>query len=242
MTPSPRAANQLADELVERLLPHADPIRADTERAYLKSEREFLGVSVPLGRRAVKAFLKDHPELGADDVADDVVALAAGLWDGPFFECRRSAVEILAAKVSLLDETHLSYVGELVRDGETWALVDPLATAVAGPVVCRGVTVRIGTLLDGWSVDESFWVRRLSMLALLPSLKQSDAEWDRFCGYADDMLREREFFIRKAIGWILRDVSRRRPDDVRAYVEPRLERMSGVTRCEATKYLVTCEE
>ena len=51
------------------------------------------------------------------------------------------------------------------------------------------------------------------------------------------MLGEREFFIRKAIGWVLRDTSKRRPELVRAWVEPRLEQMSGVTRREAVKYL-----
>ncbi len=228
------AADDLADDLVQRLAVHADPRRAESERAYLKSQRDFLGVSVPASRRVVRAFVREHEPFTLAQLMEFVDSL----WEGPFFECRRAVVEVLEASVPMLGDGQLLFIGELVRDGETWALVDPLATDVAGPIVMRGVTSVVGELLDSWSVDESFWVRRLSMLSLLPSLKQSDAEWTRFCGYADLMMGEREFFIRKAIGWILRDVSRRRPDDVRAFVMPRLDTMSGVTRREATKYLM----
>ncbi len=51
------------------------------------------------------------------------------------------------------------------------------------------------------------------------------------------MLEEREFFIRKAIGWILRDTGRRRPDLVYEWLLPRAPRASGVTIREAVKYL-----
>lgn len=238
MTDADDAAGQFADELAGDLLKHlavhADPSRAESERAYLKSQRDFLGVSVPASRGVVRTFVREHGPFSMEQV----VELVDSLWDGPFFECRRAAVEVLEASVSMLGDGQLPLVAELVRDGETWALVDPLATDVAGPIVMRGVTSVVGELLDSWSVDESFWVRRLSMLSLLPSLKQSDAEWTRFCGYADLMMGEREFFIRKAIGWVLRDISRRRPDDVRAFVMPRLDTMSGVTRREAIKYLM----
>jgi 3-methyladenine DNA glycosylase AlkD len=75
------------------------------------------------------------------------------------------------------------------------------------------------------------------MLALLVPLRRDLDQWARFCRYADQMLDEREFFIRKAIGWVLREVSKSHPEEVRAFVTPRLERMSGVTRREALKYL-----
>jgi 3-methyladenine DNA glycosylase AlkD len=145
--------------------------------------------------------------------------------------------------VGVLDDDDLPFVESLVRDGETWAINDGLAGDVAGRILARGVSPAAGALLDRWSVDpDSFWVRRLSMLSLLPGLKASPAgeepaEWRRFCRYADSMLLEREFFIRKVIGWVLREVSKSQPDLVGAWVEPRLDAMSGVTRREALKYL-----
>jgi 3-methyladenine DNA glycosylase AlkD len=71
----------------------------------------------------------------------------------------------------------------------------------------------------------------------LRPLGAGGGDWDRFSRYADALLDEREFFIRKAIGWVLRATSRRRPDLVYAWILPRAERASGVTLREAIKYL-----
>lgn len=228
------SGSALAAELLDRLAAHADPTRAEFERRYLKSERDFLGVTVPTTRKVVRELLRDHPELEHDGLLD--AALAS--WDGPFFDCRRAATELLALRSSLLAGRDLLVLEPLIRDAETWALVDPLAGSVTGTIVARGVDDEVSGVLDRWSVDpDSYWVRRASMLALLLSLRTSLDEWPRFCRYAESMLSEKEFFIRKAIGWVLRDTSRRWPDEVREWVEPRLDRMSGVTRREALKYL-----
>jgi 3-methyladenine DNA glycosylase AlkD len=86
-------------------------------------------------------------------------------------------------------------------------------------------------------VDEDFWLRRSALLALLLALRRGGGDFERFARYADPMLDEREFFIRKAIGWVLRDMSRKRPDLVYAWLEPRAARASGVTAREAVKHL-----
>lgn len=221
-------------QLVERLTAVADPSRAPGEQAYLKSDRSFLGVGVPAGRRVVRDLAREL-DLTAHD---RVVAVALEWWDGPWFECRRAAVELLAFRAGQLGADDLVLVESLVRDGETWAIVDPLSTEVAGAVVARWVDASVGATLDRWAADAtSFWVRRSALLCLLPSLRDGGREWERFGRYADAMLEEREFFVRKAIGWVLRDVARRDPERVRAWVSPRLDRMSGVTRREALKYL-----
>lgn len=120
---------------------------------------------------------------------------------------------------------------------ETWALLDELAVRVVGSVIER-FPAESGPLLDRWAEDPgSFWVRRAALLALLDPLRSGAGDFDRFGRYADAMLGDPEFFIRKAIGWVLRDTAKRRPDLVRAWVEPRMGAMSGVTRREAMKYL-----
>jgi 3-methyladenine DNA glycosylase AlkD len=92
-------------------------------------------------------------------------------------------------------------------------------------------------VLDRWAGDEDFWLRRSAMLALLVPLRRGEGDFGRFAGYADQMLEEKEFFIRKAIGWILRDTAKRRPEMVAAWLEPRAHRASGVTMREAVKPL-----
>lgn len=221
------AATILAD-----LRSAADPARAASERAYLKSGRDFLGVSVPVTRRIVRAQFRS----GAIDGRSAAKAAVASLWAGPFFECRRAAVEVLAAAVGELGPDDLPVVEAYVRDGETWAIVDPLAIEVAGRIVARGVDVDLGTTMDRWSTDpDSFWVRRMSLLALLPSLRAGGEEWPRFVRYADAMLAEREFFIRKAIGWALRQHARTDAAAVEAFVARMGDRLSPLSRREALR-------
>ena len=64
---------------------------------------------------------------------------------------------------------------------------------------------------------------------------------DRFLARADRMLEEKEFFIRKAIGWVLREAGKKRPDEVAAWLAPRTDRASGVTMREAVKYLTPAD-
>ena len=113
--------------------------------------------------------------------------------------------------------------------------MDPLSIYLAGGLVERfpGLT----STLDRWSMDGDFWVRRSAMLALLIPLRQGEGDFGRFGRYADGMLEEKEFFIRKAIGWVLREVSKKRPELVFDWIAPRTHRASGVTMREAVKYL-----
>jgi 3-methyladenine DNA glycosylase AlkD len=75
------------------------------------------------------------------------------------------------------------------------------------------------------------------MLALLVPLRRGGGDFERFARYADAMLEDREFFIRKAIGWVAREVSKKRPALVAEWLAPRMHRASGVTLREARKYL-----
>ncbi len=75
------------------------------------------------------------------------------------------------------------------------------------------------------------------MLALLPALRPGQGNFARCARSADALLEEREFFVRKAIGWVLREVSNKRPALVSAWLAPRTGRASGVTVREAVKYL-----
>jgi 3-methyladenine DNA glycosylase AlkD len=168
---------------------------------------------------------------------DDVIAVAEACWEHPSFDARRAAVEVLTMRHAVLVPGDLAAIEPMLVDAETWAIVDGLATKVVGSIVSR-FPEETAAILDRWATDpDSFWLRRSSMLALLDDLRAGGGDWDRFCRYADSMLHEKEFFIRKAIGWILRDTSKKRPDLVWQYVEPRLDQMSGITRREALKYL-----
>jgi 3-methyladenine DNA glycosylase AlkD len=95
----------------------------------------------------------------------------------------------------------------------------------------------LGGVLDRWVQDDDFWLRRSALLALLVPLRRGDGDFERFARYAEATLDEREFFVRKAIGWVLRETGKKRPDLVYEWLLPRATRASGVTVREAVKYL-----
>jgi len=92
-------------------------------------------------------------------------------------------------------------------------------------------------VLDRWATDGDFWIRRSAMLALMLSLRRGEGDSSRLFRYADSMLEEKEFFIRKAIGWVLREMSKSRPEVVREYLASRVDRVSGLTLREGAKRL-----
>jgi 3-methyladenine DNA glycosylase AlkD len=146
-----------------------------------------------------------------------------------------AAVELLINRRDALIPGDIGLVERLIRESKTWALVDPLAASVAGPLVAR--YPELNRTLDSWAADDDFWIRRSALLALLGPLRQGGGDLERFSRYADAMLDEKEFFIRKAIGWVLRETAKKRPALVYEWLLPRAARASGVTVREAVKPL-----
>jgi 3-methyladenine DNA glycosylase AlkD len=209
----------------------ADPVRAASERRYLKSDLEFIGVGVPATRKLIRDFVREHEALDREHL----IGLVAALWEQPVHEPRSVAIELLGMHKRLLEPGDIEVIERLLRQSLTWAYVDPLAIDVAGDLVARHP--ELNAVLDRWASDGDFWIRRASMLALLRPLRSGGGDFERFARYADAMLEEREFFIRKAIGWVLRESSKRRPELVYGWLAPRTQRASGVTMREAVKYL-----
>jgi 3-methyladenine DNA glycosylase AlkD len=223
-------ASKFAAELEKALRAVATPERAIQEKKYLKSDRVHLGATVPQVRREVHSRLKaTHWE----SPRAELLELCRQLWARDIYELRSSAVEALGAMHSFLEADDLPLLQQMIREAGTWALVDPLSTDVAGRLVDR---LGIQAELDSWITDKDFWVRRAAMLAWLRPLR-AGGPLTTFFKYADRVLDEKEFFIRKAIGWVLRDVSRKRPEPVGKWVEAHVARMNGVTLREAVKKL-----
>jgi 3-methyladenine DNA glycosylase AlkD len=222
----------MVDEIDAAIRRAGSPARAAQEKRYLKSALAFYGCGVPAVRREVKALWRAH---GPFERAA-LVALALALWRAPVHERRVAAVELLVLGVAALTPADVPVVERLLREARTWALVDGLAPAVVGSMYLAHPAA-LGKILDRWARDDDFWLRRAALLALLLPLRAGGGDRARFSRYADAMLEEQEFFIRKAIGWILREISKRDPAWVAAWLAPRAARCSGVTWREAVKYL-----
>ncbi|MFD7629312.1 DNA alkylation repair protein [Streptomyces sp. NPDC059851] len=228
-----------AERLRSALSASADPVRAEQQRAYLRSDLHHLGVGVPDMRRSVTLGRR---ALGARP-APYVLALVRELWSVPeggeqvVYEYRWAAVELLVQYARALDATHLPAVEALLRECRTWALVDPLAVHCAGAIASCDAAA--GPVLDRWVTDPDFWLRRSALLALLPAIRAGRPDTDRLTRYADTLVDAREFFLRKALGWVLRETSAHDPEFVVAWVERHGTRVAPLTRREALRRLPT---
>jgi 3-methyladenine DNA glycosylase AlkD len=223
-------ARTAIEALLSRLREVGSPDRAEGEKRYLRSNLVFLGATVAQTRREVRAIAAAHAALSHDELTTFVRAL----WSCPVFDARLAAVMALQAYPEQIGPRDLELLRQLICTAHTWALVDPLAGDVLGSLLLRHPDA--ADALDAWATDPDFWARRAALLAQMGPLKHG-ASFERFARYADAMLEEREFFIRKAIGWVLRETAKRDPDIVYQWLAPRISRASGVTVREAVKYL-----
>ena len=222
--------------LLAQLTAAGSPARAISEKAYLKSELQFVGSGVPAMRVIVKGWLRAHPNLDHDEL----FAVADALWVFEIHECRQSVVELLALRPTLITLLDVPWLYNTLRDSVTWALVDPLAGTVTADLAARDPH---GLLphLDRWVHDPDLWIRRSAVLSLRTLLRQ-DLELDRFFAYATVLLPEKEFFIRKVLGWVLCEVAARHPEMVSAWLCDHMAQMNLVTLREPMRRLPDADE
>ncbi|MFC4910702.1 DNA alkylation repair protein [Actinomadura gamaensis] len=227
-------ASEEVTRIVRELRAQGDAARAEAERRYLKSSFVHFGVPVPVVRRVAVASVRTRPS------RPELLALASGLWavteaGRPVQEARLAAVEVLVKRVDALEPEDLDFVEGLVRDSSTWALVDALAEKVVGRLALS--YPQVARRLDTWVEDEYLWIRRTAILALLAGIRWGTPDLARIDHYGEVLLDESEFFIRKAIGWVLRELSKKDPGWVADWTSRHLVRMSGVTFREAVRHL-----
>ncbi|HEV8656978.1 MAG TPA: DNA alkylation repair protein [Candidatus Limnocylindria bacterium] len=207
------------------------PARAAAGKAYLKSDLRFYGTTVPDIRRAANDFAREHRDLSRAELRK----IVDELWSTEVYELRSAGIALLSRHAALLEERDLPWLLGFVRRSRTWAHVDWLAADVVGSVVGESRTAL--KRLPAWARDENFWVRRTALLAQLRQLSHEGGDFALFARLAAPMLGEREFFIRKAIGWVLREVSKKRPMLTFAFLRDHREEVSGLTLSEGAKYL-----
>ncbi len=212
----------------KRFAASGDPASAAAQKAYMKSALRFHGIGAKELRAACADFATAHP-LDHDALVREVDAL----YDSDWFDLRSAGLGVLERKRSLLGVRDREWLLGLVRRSPWWAHVDWIATKM----MPRALPADPARVLRAWGRDADMWVRRTALLAQLEALRGGAGDFDLFAEIATPMLGEKEFFIRKAIGWVLRDVSRRRPELTFAYVKAHSAEMAGLTCREATRRL-----
>lgn len=210
-----------------RLRPLADAGRAVAMRAYLLDQFDFLGLPAPVRRQAVADLLRQC-EAGGEALLE----IAHQLWARPEREFRYTAIDLLRRHHRRLDASHLPALQALLLRQPWWETVDGLA-AVIGALLHRQLAAQ--TVIDDWLHHPDFWVRRVAMTHQLGWRLDTDAQ--RLFRYALQLAPETEFFIRKAIGWALRDYARWQPEAVRHFLHQHGAELAALSRREAGKHL-----
>ena len=208
----------------------ADAQQAEPMKAYMLGQFEFLGIRAGPRREALKGLMK------FTGTADELLALAEALWRLPEREFRYAAIDLLAKHHKRLDVSALPRILQLVQTDPWWDTVDGLAGVVGGILLrAKASQPDAQRHMDACLVHPHLWVRRVAMLHQLGWREQTDPE--RLLRYALTLAPEKNFFIRKAIGWALRDHARTQPDAVRDFLARHADQLSGLTRREAGKHL-----
>jgi 3-methyladenine DNA glycosylase AlkD len=214
----------------EALQDAADPARGAGAHAYMKSAIPFLGVRVPEVRRLTVAAAATHPF----DSLDQLRATVLELWRGATVrEERYAAIDLTGLRMASRDLQMLPLYEEIIRTGAWWDFVDGVAPRIG--VLLKAHRPAITAVLRGWGRDGDFWIRRASITAQLKA--KADTDRDLLREVIEANLADREFFIRKAIGWALREFGKTDPEWVRAFVAEHGGGLSPLSSREAVRNL-----
>jgi 3-methyladenine DNA glycosylase AlkD len=223
---------ELVAEVRAALRAAADPARAPAMQAYMKSDLPFLGVAKPERTAALRPVLAAHPPV---DRASWEATVRALYDEATHREERYAALALLVVRASRPwhDVELVPLVEHLVVTGAWWDLVDEVAGRTVAPLR-RADPDGLAPVIRRWARHDDLWLRRT---AVLSQLGKGDTDRELLAEVVDANAASPEFFLRKAIGWALRDLAHRDPDWVRAFLDSRGDALSPLSRREAAKHL-----
>ncbi|GAA2143585.1 DNA alkylation repair protein [Nocardioides koreensis] len=217
----------------ESLAGAADPERAAAQQRYMKSEMPYRGISAPQLTALVRPLLASYEPTSRGEWE----ATVRDLWDGATHREERYAALALArhrAARPWRDPALVPLVRHLVVTGAWWDLVDDVAVHLAGAILV-GHPGEMVPVLRGWATEDDPWLRRTAVICQLGRGADTDLELLRHA--VESNVDDPSFWLRKAIGWALRDLARTDPGWVRAEVARLDGRLSALSRREALKHL-----
>jgi len=231
---TPDDAPEILLRLRAELAAAGDPERAAGARAYMKSAMPCHGVSAVPQRAIFRRLLAEV----ALPSAEGWRSLVLHLWRSAEYREERYAALFLAgdrraAAFQTMDA--LPLYEELIVTGAWWDYVDDVATHRL-PVLVRRHPAEMRLEMLAWSAGEDMWKRRASILCQLPLKARADLDLLFHC--IEPSLGSKEFFLRKAIGWALRQHAYTRPDEIVAWVRANAARLSPLSKREALRVLL----
>ena len=221
---------ELVDFVCGELAQRADRARAQDMAAYMRTGQPFYGVARPyvntIAKQARRRFVPASPAAYKKNVL--------ALWRLPQRDAQYVAIEY-AKQPAFILPTAIPLYERMVREGAWWDLVDDISANLVGIVYLHHRKVA-QPVLDRWIGDPDFWIRRAALLSQLRRTTHTDAR--HLFGYCLKCAHEKEFFIRKAIGWALREYSKNDPQAVKAFLIQNRKKLSPLSLREGAKHLI----
>lgn len=208
-----------------------NPERAVQEKRYLKSPFKFHGVSVPSADRIARDFMKKNK--GSNK--ERIIAIVLSLWKSDYHDEKRLALKLLRHYPAFITPLLMPMFENMLLDCTGWDLVDEIAIHLVGSVLENDK--RSYSYLKRWSRSENFWMRRASLISQILLFRKGLGDRKLFYSLAEGMVIDKEFFIRKAIGWVIREISRSDPEAAFAFLMKIRDRASRLTVREGAKRL-----
>jgi 3-methyladenine DNA glycosylase AlkD len=211
-----------------------NPDKAARMQQYLKTTMPIYGLQKP-ERAAVEKRL--HERFSEMDVCQDSYeACIRGLWDLPHREEKYLAIDFAMKHKEFIGPNSMSLYESMLReDYMWWDLVDPIASTLVGIAALHHPALREQTLRK-WINDDNMWIRRTALIAHLKHKTETDQ--DMLFEFCRLRMHEKEFFIRKAIGWALRQYSYTEPEAVKSFLAQEKSNLSQLSYREGAKALI----
>jgi 3-methyladenine DNA glycosylase AlkD len=224
------SSNELARHVTAQLKRLADPAKAPAMAAYMKTAQPFFGVPTPM--RA--AMLKEMGERFAPSDQKSYARSVMALWNLPHREEQYCAIAFARRHGQFIVPASLPLYERMIREGAWWDFVDEIAANLVGAVYGKFRT-QTRPVIERWIDDEDMWIRRTALLSHLRHKRETDAA--QLFEHCLKRAHEPEFFIRKAIGWAIREYSKTDPRAVRAFLTKNRKHLSNLSYTEASKHL-----
>ena len=227
--PASTAFEQFVPRLKQLVNEHGNAVRATSRVAYMRGQFPFAGIPAPHLKELTRTAL--HGLTNPTQTA--LSSVARELWMMDEREYQYAAITLLVRNIRACDSTSLPMVQELITTKSWWDTVDALASRVVGPLVAA--SPRLVIEMDSWAQSDNLWLRRTAILHQLTYKARTDTV--RLFGYCLTNGGESDFFIRKAIGWALREYSKTDAAAVTAFVAGNSDVLSGLSKREAMLWL-----
>lgn len=232
----PSTGAALADRIAAALAERADPARAEPMARYMRDQFPFLGVMAPAQKAVWRRMAADLPRHLPEPV---VVEAARALWRRPEREHQYLACTLVnrhatqPAQAPGASPAFLDTVEALITSRSWWDTVDSLATHAVSALVAHHRELR--PRMDAWLAGDDVWLTRSALLHMVGWKAATDGDWL----FAACLARadHPDFFVRKAIGWALRELSKVDADAVVSFVAAHERELSGLSRREALVWL-----